>query len=237
MRPAPWRVALRDRLVARSRAVAMKLPDPCPVALLVLLAACGRSASSDGVVVLESGSYGCGVEEGLGCGLALAPVLATLDDIEGVEHSAVSWDGRRFRITLEPGADGERVAAAAASVLEGDERRVAAATASGGADEHWWNAEGTVALSRHEAGVLGADLAADLVVEAELGDEDARRLATILHEELEGAFERAHAAGGGIHRLWEELPAGRAAFEERLEFLDAERRARVAAFLDRELGK
>jgi hypothetical protein len=62
------------------------------------------------------------------------------------------------------------------------------------------------------------------------------RLGDVLQEELERAFERARQAGGGVHRLYEEVPSARAAFEALLEFLTPEQRAKVSAALDRRLA-
>jgi hypothetical protein len=205
---------------------------PPSIAAALVLGACAAPATGARAVVLESDAYGCGAAPGLGCGLAIAPVLAEIDGLDGVAWSGASWDGRLFRIELEPGADPERVAAAVAAVMTGEERRAAAPS---GADA-WYDAPGTVALSRHEAGVIAADLLAQLRAEVELDQAEAERLQALLRADLERAFERAHAAGGGVHRLWGELPEVRVGLERRLDFLAPEDRALVLAFADRELA-
>ena len=64
----------------------------------------------------------------------------------------------------------------------------------------------------------------------------AERLHAVLREELERAFEQAHAAGGGVYRLREQLPVAWPRFEARLtEFLTPEQCERVAAIVAREL--
>jgi hypothetical protein len=207
-------------------------------AVVLLLASCAASPSRERVVLLATDDYGCGAEPGLGCGLAIAPVLAQLDGLEGVEESRVSWDGRTFRIALLPDADGERVTSAVVAVLGGGAERVAQPAPPAGADgERWLSSAQTIELSLHEASVLAAAFAVDIAAEAELRESDARRLETTLREELEGAFRRAHAAGGTVDRLWAEFPEARSRFEARLvEFMTPEGIARVSAFLDRELG-
>jgi hypothetical protein len=221
----------------------MRLPTVHALASLGLafvpavLAGCAASSGERRVVLLESDSYRCGAAEGLGCGLALAPVLDAIDGLDGVAASAVSWDGTRFRIEVRPGADPDRIAAAAAALLEGESCCVVAPRGEAAPAEpgEWFDSERTLALSRHEAGVIAADFTARIAAEATLDAAAAERLHALLRGALEDAFERAHAAGGGVPRLWEELPRARAAFESRLDFLAPEERATVAAALDREL--
>ena len=203
----------------------------------VSLVACASSSRSR-YVLLESESYRCGAAEGLGCGLALAPKLEELDALEGVAESSVSWDGCTFRIELLPGADPERVTSAAEAKLEGEaccvtEPRGQAASAQG---ERWFNAEQTVALSRHEASVIAAGFSAAVGAEVPLEEQSAERLHAVLREELEAAFERAHAAGGGVQRLREQLPGAWPRLEARLaEFLTPGQQEQVLAVLAREV--
>jgi hypothetical protein len=203
------------------------------VAATLLLAGCATLPTRDRVAHLASESYACGAAEGLGCGLALAPVLRAIDAVEGVAESRVAWDGRAFRIELMPGADAERVTAAAAAVLEGASRRIAASELTDGVDKRWLDAEQTVQLSRFEAGVIAADLSADIAAEVTLDAETRRRLDAVVGEEVERAFERAHAAGGGVHRLWEQLPLARFEFERRTSFLTPAQRAAIEVVFDR----
>ena len=208
-------------------------------ALLVLFAGCAAPGRSR-YVLLESESYVCGAAEGLGCGLAIAPVLEKIDALEGVAGSSTSWDGRTFRIEVEPGADPELVGREAAALLEGEACCVVPARGKAASEgpEKWFDAEETVALSRHEASVIAADFAAKVAAEVPLESATAERLHAVLLEELELAFERAHAAGGGVHRLWEQLPSAWPRLEARLaEFMTKEEAERVTAVLSRELGE
>lgn len=197
--------------------------------LLPLLAACAAPAAGERFVYFEA-SYGCGAAADLGCGLALQPVLTRLDALEGVAESRVAWDGLTLRLELQPGADDERVAAAAAAVLEGPQRRIAARDARD--VERWFGAECCLDLSLFEAGVLAREFACGLAAEAQLDAPDRERLEALLHADLERAFRQAHAAGGGVDRLWEQVRAGRQAFEQRLLFLDATQRDAIARGLD-----
>ena len=201
-------------------------------ALPAIVGACATSEANTRYVVIESDSYGCGAVEGLGCGLAIAPVLDTMDQLEGVAESSVSWDGRYFRIEVLPGADRDRVAATATASLEGQACCVADPRGQAQtAPDQWFNSKQTIALSRHEAEVLAADFATGAAAEVTLDAQASKRLHAVLHDELEHAFERAHAAGGGVHRLWEQLPQATASFESRLGFLSQDQREQVMAYL------
>lgn len=209
------------------------------LAMPVFLAGCA-APSGWRFVLLESESYGCGAAEGLGCGLAIAPVLHRIDDIEGVAESSVSWDGRLFRIEVLPGVDRERVVAEASALLEGEPCCVTASRgkATPAQPDHWFNEEQTVALSRHEAGVIASDFFTRIAAEITLDDDLAERLQAVLREELERSFEQAHASAGGVNRLWEQLPAAWPRFEARIaEFLTPEQSEQVSAILARELDE
>jgi hypothetical protein len=203
-----------------------------------LLAACAAPAPR--TVLLESASYGCGAADGLGCGLAIAPVLHRIDALDGVAGSSVSWDGRTFRIEIEPGADPEQVGAAAAALLEGEACCVTESRgkAAPGEPDRWYDEEGTLALSRHEASVIAAHYSSVIAAEVALEPATAERLHTVLREELERAFEQAHAEGGGVHRLMEQLPESWPRFEARMaELLTPEQLDRVTTIVGRELGQ
>jgi len=163
-----------------------------------------------------------------------------IDGLEGVAESSVSWNGQYFRIEVLPGVDPDRVAVEAAALLEGEACCVTASRGRAAPAEHgqWFNEEQTVALSRHEAGVIAANYAASISAEVTLEAGVTERLHTVLREELEHAFEQAHAAGGGVYRLREQLPVAWPKFEERLaEFLTPEQGERVSTIIARELGE
>lgn len=202
--------------------------------ILTLLAGCASSQTGARVILLQSQSYRCGAAPDLGCGLAVAPVLQRIDALEGVAESRVSWDGRYFRIELRSNADGDRVATAVSAVLgEGAARLASAASKTESKRERWLNWKETVDLSRYEAGVIAADFTRDIVEGVQLEAATAERLERTLREELTLAFERAHAAGGTVARLWEQFPEARVRFEARIaEFLTAEQRAQLSTILD-----
>jgi hypothetical protein len=166
-----------------------------------------------------------------------------MDALEGVEESRVSWDGRFFLIELDPTADAGRVAEGALSALLPGAARLApedeaVQVASFRRGERWLNRAESVDLSRHEAGVLAAQFAAPLSAEIGLDPERAGQLESVLREELLRAFDRVHAAGGGLERLQTEWPDLRRRFESRVaEFLDAGERARVAEILDQHFAE
>lgn len=213
-----------------------------PVLVSALLVSCASSPERGGALFLESDGYMCGAEAGLGCGLALAPVLEQIDELPGVAGSEATWDGRLFRIELDPGAHRARVAAEAKAVLgaQGTASVSEVGSSSAGRDSgtRWFDAEETIQLSLHEAGVLARSWSAGIRSEVQLDGADAERLEDLLRAELEAAFTKAHEAGGGLHRLMEQAPAARPRLEERMvDFLTAEQRAAVLAFLDRVLAQ
>jgi hypothetical protein len=207
------------------------------LAAALLLTGCA-APSVRRYVLLESESYMCGAAEGLGCGLALQPLLESIDGLEGVVESGASWDGRTIRVELLPEADPDQVASAATALMEGEACCVTEprGQAEPGKNDQWFNSKQTVALSRHEAGVIASDFANAISAEVQLEPGVAERVHAALREELERAFEQAHAAGGGVHRLWEQLPTARPKLEARLaELLTPAQSEQVWAVIDREL--
>jgi hypothetical protein len=194
------------------------------------VAACASAPHGEPVVFVAADGYACGAAEGLGCGLALAPVMAEIDRLEGVAECRVAWNGRRFRIVLDRGADGARVANAVAARLEGRFDP----DASAANEDVWLNATETIELSRYEATRIAAEHAGEIATELALAPEASRKLESVMLEELTVAFERAHAAGGGVDRLWEQWPDAERRFQARLpSFLTPEQCTRVSAILAR----
>jgi hypothetical protein len=207
--------------------------------ILLLLAACASSAGR--VLVLESDGFMCGAEQGLGCGLAVEPALEEIDALPGVARSEVSWDGRVFRIELEPGADLSQVRDAASEVLRADptcDVREVEPSEPVAREARWLDASSALELSLHEADVLARRFAEEICGEVELDEEDRRALGAALLEEIERAFRDAHAAGAGVHRLHEQFPDTRARFESRIAgFLTGEQRVAVLECLDRAVAR
>ena len=189
-------------------------------------------------MILESESYGCGAAEGLGCGLAIAPVLEQIDTLEGVEESSVSWDGRYFRIELVPGSDPDRVAAEAASLLEGEACCVTASRgkAKPAEADQWFNSEETLALSRHEASVIASDLMAEVQAEVELEPDAAEKVGNRLPR---GAGARLRAGARPGRRCAPPVgaaPRGWTRLEARIaELLSQDQARAVLATLEREI--
>ncbi len=188
------------------------------------------------ILILESGSYGCGAEDGLGCGLELAPMLADLDQVPGVEHSSASWDGRYVRLELASDANREHVVDAAAQRMHGDARPLDPSRVPTAARPGWWDAASTIELSRYEAGVLARDYANEIAAVASLADEERERIHGALHKLLLDAFEDAHAQGGGLHRLHDAVVRRRAGFEDGLTYLSSDQRTRIGQLIDEHLG-
>ena len=127
-------------------------------------------------------------------------MLAQLDAIPGIGESRVDWEGKHVLIRLASGASAERVLAGAIPILgEGaarlDRAGEADRVASFRRGDPWMRSAETVRLSRHEAGVLGASLSKGAAAKAGLNDDQAKRVRSILTEEIGVLFERMHASG------------------------------------------
>jgi hypothetical protein len=68
-------------------------------------------------IVFKVESLTCPAVTGLGCGHRLAPVLAALKQIDGVEQALANRAGTLLCIAFAPGADHQKVTAAAAKLL------------------------------------------------------------------------------------------------------------------------
>jgi hypothetical protein len=161
-------------------------------------------------IVIESTGYACGVTEGLGCGSRLVPVLAKLDDVDGVVESRVDWSGRYFLLRLESGAAANDVIGPADDVLDGDvrrleprkERELAASFTSGA---RWMRCDETIALSIEEARILAHRFGEQAAVDASLDADASAKLIATLESEITAAFESIHAAGTGLPENFDEI--------------------------------
>jgi hypothetical protein len=205
------------------------------VALFALAIGASCSATShDNSLLLRSKSYGCGAVEGLGCGLALQPALEKIDKVEGVDRARVSWDGKLILISLKPGADGDTVVSSAQKVLDGAVRvpltvKEDAPPASGPA-QRWFDSKETIELSKYEAEQVTARVEQELAGEVKVDQKDLPQLRAALRAAAIGAFERAHAKGGGVERLQPEFPEAMKDFSDRIaKFLPPEKCKEVMA--------
>jgi hypothetical protein len=74
-------------------------------------------------VIFKVEGLTCPAVKGLGCGHRIAPVLARLNKIEGVEKSFANRTGTLLRIAVLPLADRDKVAAAVREDLAKDDRK------------------------------------------------------------------------------------------------------------------
>ena len=171
-------------------------------------------------------------------------MLARLDQVPGVEESRVDWTGRYILLRLKADADDGRVTTEAASTLGDGATRLDRAAESQKLEtyrsgEPWLRAGETLRLSREEARVLARRFAGKAAGDAELTDEESRRVAKILEEEFAAAFDRIHASGEKPDRRF------RAEWSTVLEratvrtnaFLSKDRVARVAESLRQQLAR
>jgi hypothetical protein len=75
--------------------------------VVLLLAACAATGGTRFVRV-DPDAFRCAAAEGPGCGLASAPKLAAIDQLDGVVASSASWTGWRSWIDVEAGPEPER---------------------------------------------------------------------------------------------------------------------------------
>jgi hypothetical protein len=137
--------------------------------------------------------------------------LARLDGIPGVAESRVDRSGRRFLLTLEPGADEVSVARVArtalggASVLPRDAEAAALASRSSG--DLWVTAAESIRLSIEEARVLAVRFGEEAALELGLTAEKTRRLVALVEREVAAAFERFHGRGDALEAFMAEQEA------------------------------
>lgn len=82
-----------------------------------------RTVDRDRQIVFAVQGLTCPAVRGIGCGHRLAPVLARLDKIEGVEASAANHTGTMLRFTLMTGIDREQATAIVQTALQADDRQ------------------------------------------------------------------------------------------------------------------
>ena len=147
-------------------------------------------------------------------------MLASLQEVEGVAEAKVDHSGRYFLLVLEPGAEPRRAVEQARRWLEDAERvepSVEAALVEGYRDgERWFGPRDAERLSREEARHLAESEGRAAAAALGLDAERAEKLVRVLEQELARAFERIHAAGGGLgERADAEFAAAAARFVER----------------------
>ena len=174
----------------------------------------------------------------------MAPVLAQLDQVDGVRESRVDWTGRRFLLTLAPGARAERVVESADEALDGDTRvlrdpaaREAIASYLRG-EQRWMRAGETRELSRTEARILAVRHGEEAAREADFTPAQTAKFIEVLEGEIAAAFERIHAEGRGLPgdfgATYRRVLAD--ALDKSRAFLSAEQLERVRAYAERMLG-
>jgi len=169
-------------------------------------------------------------------------VLASLDEIEGVRESRIDHGGRHFLFVLEPGVDPALVEEKARALLPDAHRPDARAegefVAGFRRGDRWLASGETRELSREEAHILAERQAKESAELLGLDEARARKLAVVLDEETAAAFDRIHAAGGGLG------PDARAEFrkgalrvvERSRAFLREEEVSKLRAHLESVLG-
>lgn len=80
----------------------------------------------DKQVVFEVEGLTCPAVKGIGCGHMLRPVLASLDEIDGVEASSANYTGTMIRVSVTTASDRDKVAERVGKVLSDKGRKAVA---------------------------------------------------------------------------------------------------------------
>jgi hypothetical protein len=138
-------------------------------------------------------------------------VLASLDEIPGVREARVDHDGVYFLFALEPDASTWAVVESAREFLPDahrpapkKEEELVESYLSGAT---WLRSGDTKELSREEAHILAQRHGQQAATFLGLDETKTKQMLRILDEETVAAFDRVHAAGGGLgpesHREFE----------------------------------
>ena len=169
-------------------------------------------------------------------------MLARLDEVEGVTASRVDWSGRYVLLELEPEADASRAVRKATAVLGQPVRRLPARDEASQVEafrkgEPWMRAGESSRMSRRESEVLSGRITEQVARDAGLDEAETGRLGALLREELAGAFERAHEAGGDVERLHDQLAVALEGLPSKLSsFLSPPKAERVLKVLQDRYG-
>jgi hypothetical protein len=105
-------------------------------------------------VVFDVKGLECCLVNGVGCGHLLAPQLAALDRVPGVQKSFSNWTGTKLRIVVAPSADANAVADRVRDLLAESSHDATRLLGNDLAEalriEQWYGAERAVELTAYE---------------------------------------------------------------------------------------
>jgi hypothetical protein len=140
-------------------------------------------------------SLECPAVRGLGCGHLLAPELAGLDKLEGVERSLANRNGTMIRVTVAAAADREKVAGAVAKYLADNKRapvRLAGDELTRVLDQEEWRDAGRIGeLSAIEFHTLALHRVKTFAKVEKLDKEAAAKLVQIAEQQWERISQEA----------------------------------------------
>jgi hypothetical protein len=158
-----------------------------------------KPADPDREVVFRAQGLTCPAVKGIGCGHMLFPILTGLDKLDGVAASSANYTGTLVRVSLAPGADRAKVAAAARKALAEDAGEVAPLT---GDDlrralerEHWRGAGRIGELSAIEFKAMALYRIRKFIAAEKLDQATADKLVGIAEGQWEQVTKEAAAAG------------------------------------------
>ena len=166
-------------------------------------------------------------------------MLARIDKIPGVAEARVDRSGRRFLLTIEPGADEAEIVRRTRELIGADadlldEEAESEALASRRRGDLWVNSAQTIRLSLEEARILAVGMGEDAAAALELSEESTRRLVEAIEKEIGAAFSRLHGRPDALQALaGEQSVIAERVLEASRSFLTAEQVAALREFLAR----
>ena len=159
-----------------------------------------------------------------------------------MRESRVDHSGRYFLLALDRDANTDRIVERARDTLADarrpEDRVETELIESYRRGDRWMRAGETARLSREEAHILAARHASDAASHLGLDEGKAQKLAAVMDEETVAAFDRIHAAGGGLGpKAQHEFQDGaRRVIERSRSFLSEEEVARLSEYIASFLG-
>ena len=169
-------------------------------------------------------------------------MLASLDEVPGVRETRVDHSGRYFLLALTPGTNVRAIEKRVQEVLPDacrPESHVETELIDGYiGGKRWMRAGETAQLSREEAHILAARHASDAAKSLGLDEGKAQKLLAVMDEETVAAFDRIHAAGGGLGpRAHQEFQDGaRRVIERSRSFLSEQEVVHLSEYIARFMG-
>ncbi len=171
----------------------------------------GKAAEASGLdparnAVFKVQGLECPAVRSLGCGHLLAPELAALDKLEGVERSLANRTGTMIRVTVAAAADREKVAEGVRKILTGEDRKavpLAGIELKRALEREEWRGKDRIGeLSAIEFRTLALHRVKTFAKAEKLGQEATDKLVTIAEQQWERISTEARNEGATQPEEW-----------------------------------